>query len=322
MKSRASIEQERGLNKNKIKVEIVTPVYNRRDITLQCLKSLSRIKKENLDIHIIVVDDASTDGTFQAVKKSYPEVELIKGNGNLWYSGGINRGIEAALKHNPDYILTVNDDGIFDENFLVRMIECAEKYPKSVIGSLLLLWDAPHKLFQTSPKWDVWSGGFRHWQNQTVWTVPEKPWEVEIIVGNCVLFPVEAIREVGLMNEKRYPHFGDAEYTPRMRKKGWRLLIEPRARVFCKPNNAQPRLREMPLRKLLWTLFVDKRNGNSVYRRLYGYLDAAPNRLEGYLAFLLFFARFALGKNAEGNWAYTSKEKPITEIFADKIVKD
>lgn len=309
------------MNKNKIKVEIVTPVYNRRDITLQCLKSLSRIKKENFDVHIIVVDDGSTDGTFQAIQENYPEVELIKGDGNLWYTGGINRAIEAALKHKPDYVLTINDDGIFDENFLVNMIDCAEKYPKSVIGSLLLLWDTPHKLFQTSPKWDVWSGGFRHWQNQTVWTVPEKPWEVEIIVGNCVLFPVKAIHEVGLMNEKRYPHFGDAEYTPRMRKNGWRLLIEPRARVFCKPNNAQPRLREMPVKKILWTLFIDKRNGNSLYRRLYGYLDAAPNRIEGYMAFLLFFARLALGKNAEGNWANASKEKPLAETFADKIVR-
>jgi GT2 family glycosyltransferase len=322
MKSGIPIVQERELNREKIKVEIVTPVYNRRDITLQCLKSLSRIKKENLDVHIIIVDDGSTDGTEQAIRENYPEVELIKGDGNLWYTGGINRAIKAALIHNPNYVLTINDDGIFDENFLVRMIECAEKYPKSIIGSLLLLWDTPHKLFQTSPKWDVWSGGFRHWQNQTVWTIPEKPWEVEIIVGNCVLFPVEAIREAGLMNEKRYPHFGDAEYTPRMRKKGWRLLIEPKARVFCKPNNVQPRLREMPLKKLFWTLFIDKRNGNSLYRRLYGHLDAAPNRLQGYAAFVLFFARLALGRNAEGNRAYGSNEKPISETFADKIVSN
>ncbi len=78
----------------------------------------------------------------------------------------------------------------------------------------------------------------------------------------------------------------------------------------------------MPLKKLFWTLFIDKRNGNSLRRRLYGHLDAAPNRLEGYAAFLLFFARLALGKNAEGKWAYTSNEKPLAEIFADKIVKE
>lgn len=310
------------LKNNKIKVVIVTPVHNRRDITLQCLKSLARIKKESLDIHIIVVDDGSTDGTEQAVRENYPDAEIVKGDGNLWYSGGINRGLEAALKHNPKYILTVNDDVIFDENFLIRMVACAEKYPKSVVGSLLLLWDAPHKLFQTSPKWDVWAGGFRHWQNQTVWTVPVKPWEVEIIVGNCVLYPARAVREVGLMNEVRYPHFGDAEYTPRMRKKGWRLLIEPKARVFCKPNNAVPSLRAMPLKKLFWTLFIDKRNGNSLRRRMYGQLDAAPNRLQGYLAFLMFFARLAIDKNVEGNRADLLKEKPLAETFADKIVKN
>jgi GT2 family glycosyltransferase len=63
-------------------------------------------------------------------------------------------------------------------------------------------------------------GRLAHWFHQTVWTVPEKPWRVDLIVGNCVLVPTEAIKEVGLMDSKRYPNFGDAEYTPRLRRKG------------------------------------------------------------------------------------------------------
>lgn len=303
------------------KIEIVAPVHNRRDITLQCLKSLSRINKKNLDVHIIIVNDGSTDGTEQAINEQFPEVEVVKGDGNLWFTGGTNVGIITALKHDPDYILTINDDEVFDENFLVYMVECAENHPRSIVGSLLLLWDEPHKLFQTSPKWDTWSGGFRHWQHQTVWTVPKLPWEVEIIVGNCVLYPATAIKEVGLLNEKRYPHYGDAEYTPRMRRKGWRLLIEPRARVFCQPNNLPPRLRKMPVKKLFKTLFVDKGNPHSLYRRFWGNIDGAPNRIEGVTAFVMFFLRLLAQRNAEGSWALNTQEKPLAETFADKIVK-
>ena len=57
---------------NAKRVELVTPVHNRRDITLQCLRSLSRIDRTGLDIHITVVDDGSTDGTGDAIREQFP----------------------------------------------------------------------------------------------------------------------------------------------------------------------------------------------------------------------------------------------------------
>ncbi|HEY0458456.1 MAG TPA: glycosyltransferase family 2 protein [Pyrinomonadaceae bacterium] len=304
------------------RVEIVTPVHNRRDITLQCLKSLARVNKDGLDVHVVIVDDGSTDGTSEAVVENYPDVEIVRGDGNLWFTAGTNRGIEAALKHNPDYVLTINDDEVFDESFLQLMIETARRNPRSIVGALLLLWDTPHKIFQVSPRWELWAGGFRHWVQQTIWTVPKKPWEVELIVGNCVLFPVAAIKECGLMNEKRFPHFGDAEYTPRMRRRGWRLLIEPRARVFCQPNNLPPRVRNMPFKKLMRTLFVDLGNAHSLRRRFLATWHGAPNRFEGAIAFPIFLMRWAFGKNIEGSYANQIKEKPLAEIYSDKIVQN
>ena len=89
------------MSENLIRVEIVTPVHNRKEITLQCLKSLSKINQEGLDVHIIVVDDGSTDGTSEAIESRYPEVEVIKGDGNLWYTEGTNVGVRAALKYDP-----------------------------------------------------------------------------------------------------------------------------------------------------------------------------------------------------------------------------
>ncbi|HKX84778.1 MAG TPA: hypothetical protein VJL58_11200, partial [Pyrinomonadaceae bacterium] len=142
-----------------------------------------------------------------------------------------------------------------------------------------------------------------------------------LIVGNCVLFPVAALRECGLMNEKKFPHYGDAEYTPRMKKLGWNLLIEPRSRVFCQPNTAPATVRRMSLRRALNVLLLDLGNANSLRRRFYATWYGAPNRLEGLLAFPIFFLRYLAGRNLEGRYAETVNEKPLSETFAERVVK-
>lgn len=304
------------------KVEIVMPVFNRRDLTLQCLRSLSRIDRTGLDVHIIVVDDASTDGTAPAIGEHFPEVEIIPTEGNLWYTAGTNRGIAAALLRDPDYVLCCNDDSIFDESCVRHMVECAEKHPRSVVGAVLLDWDAPHKVRQVAPVWRVKYGGYRHWRRQTIWTIPQKPWEVEAIVGNCVLYPAAAIREVGLMDEKRLIQYGDAEYTPRMRRKNWRLLIEPRARVFCEPNKPPPGIRQMDLKSGVKALAVHSGQQQSLRRRFYMNLGGAPNVLQALVALPIFYFRVAIGQNYEGNWAETQDEKRLSEMFEDAVVKD
>ncbi|MCA1625189.1 MAG: glycosyltransferase family 2 protein [Acidobacteria bacterium] len=310
------------MSEKKIRVEIITPVHNRRDITLQCLRSLSRLNTDGLEIHAVIVDDGSTDGTSEAIEREFSDVEIIKGDGNLWFSEGTNVGIRAALKHNPDYVLMINDDQVFDSDFLRYMVDTAEKYPHSVVGSLLLLWDMPHKLFQVAPVWNTWAGGWQFWENQTVWTIPKKPWEVEIIVGNCVLVPVKAIHEEGLMNSRRYPNFGDAEYTPRLKKKGWRLLIDPRARVFCQPNTIPQRVSLMTFRQKVDSLVFNLRHTQNLRRRFYAYIDGAPNRFSGLTAFIIFFVRLAKQKIKNNSQAICKEEKDMAVVFAESIVED
>jgi GT2 family glycosyltransferase len=225
-----------------ISVAIVIPVHNRRETTLQGLRSLSRINHHDIDIHTIVVDDGSTDGTASTIRTEFPEVEIIAGDGTLHYAAGTNRGISAALDRNVDFVVTGNDDSIFHDQFLVRLISTAKSTPRSVVGAMLLLWDQPHQPFQVGFKWETLAGGWTQPVDKTVFDLPSHPFEVEGMAGNCVLIPADALRECGLMDEKKFPHgWGDNQIFVRMRKMGWRLLIEPRAYVWCEPNtNPRP----------------------------------------------------------------------------------
>ena len=304
-----------------LRITVVTPVHNRRADTLRCLRSLRRIDRTGFELDVIIVDDGSTDGTAEAISAEFPEVKIVCGNGNLFYTAGTNLGLKEALKNDPDYILAINDDSIFDEKCVRRLVECAEKHPRSVVGAILLLWNQPHKLFQTAPVWETWLGGWRHWHHQTVWTIPQKPFSVDLIVGNCVLYPVEAIREVGLMNEK-FIQYGDVEYTPRLRRRGWRLLIEPQARVFCKPNDQRTHLREMSFGKLLKTLFTNNASGYNIFHRFFSRMEGAPNRLAGLSAFFTFHLRWLFKRNYEANFALRQKEIPLKETYRNRILSD
>jgi GT2 family glycosyltransferase len=304
-----------------ISVAIVTPVHNRRDITGQCLRSLSRIKSDGLDVHVIVVDDGSTDGTSEAISREFPDVEIIEADGSLWFTEGTNVGVRQALESDPKYILMMNDDQVFDDNFLEFLVETAEANPRSIVGPLLLLWDQPHKIFQVAPVWNTWLGGWKHWYQQTVWTVPDRPFEVDLIVGNCVLVPSDAIKECGLMNSKRYPNFGDAEYTPRLKRAGWKLVIDPRSRVFCQPNTVPPRVRKKGIKALINDLFIDLKNIHNLRRRWYSYIDGAPSKLKGAIAFVSFFVRAAIGRSPESAaFGENRAEPPLKETFRSAVI--
>jgi GT2 family glycosyltransferase len=271
------------------KVEIIIPVYNRREITLQALRSLRRIDNKGLDVHIIVVDDGSTDGTGAAIRRDFPEVQIVEGDGTLHYAAGTNRGIAAALERNPDYIVTMNDDAVYHEQFLHRLIKTAEANPRSVVGALLLLWTEPHRVFQVGYEWKTLAGGWLQKENLTAFDFPQEPFEVEGMAGNCLLFPVEAIHECGLMDEKKFPHgWGDFQWVVRMKNMGWRLLIEPKAFVWCEPNTNPKPLHQLKKSEILRILFRNRRHPLNLQRQFVMRWESAPSKPQAFFGFLAY----------------------------------
>lgn len=289
------------------RVALVMPVFNRREITLQCLRSLRRVESTSLQIRIFVVDDGSQDGTSDAIRRDFPEVELIAGDGTLHYAAGTNRGIEAAMKWNADFVVTMNDDAVYHDQFLQRLIATATANPGSIVGALLLLWTEPHRVFQIGQVWKTLSGGWVIPDDLTAFSVGTEPFPVECIVGNCVIFPAEAIRECGLMDEVKFPHgWGDAQYIARFRRAGWKLLVDPRAFVWCEPNTYPPSLHEMSLGRMVEVLFKDRRHPQNLQRQFVARWHSAPTKVQAAISFavhlgqlLIKSARFALKRIVE-----------------------
>lgn len=270
------------------KIALVIPVHNRRETTLQGLRSLSRIDKTGLQLRIIVVDDGSTDGTSEMIRTEFPDVMLIAGTGNLHYAAGTNRGIESSLAWDPDYVVLMNDDSVFHEQFLQRMIATADSNPHSVIGALLLVWNEPHKVFQVGQTWHTAKGGWVIPDELTAFSVPQEPFAVECLVGNCVLVPTEAIRECGVLDEIRFPHgWGDAQYMMRLRKAGWNLLVDPKAFVWCEPNTYPAPLHSLKFTKIIDILLKNERHPMNLKRQFVARWESAPDKSRAFIAFLV-----------------------------------
>ncbi|RIJ92580.1 MAG: hypothetical protein DCC44_07765 [Acidobacteria bacterium] len=244
------------MSENARKVAIVIPVYNRREITLQGLRSLARIDQAGLDVRIFIVDDGSTDGTSAAIAQEFPDVVIIHGDGTLHYAAGTNRGIEAALEWNADLIATMNDDAVFHEQFLQRLIRTADANPRSIVGGLLLLWDEPHKVFQVGQTWHTSKGG---WVIPSDWTAFSVP-------------------QTAMM---------------RFAKAGWKLLVEPKAYVWCEPNTYPKPLHEMSKGKILRTLLLDKRHPLNLSRQFIARWESAPTRSKAVASFIVYLGQLA-----------------------------
>lgn len=287
------------------KVEVVIPTHNRREVALACLEELGRVSRRGLHVHVIVIDDGSTDGTNDAIHRMFKDVEIVVGDGNLWYTGATNLGMQTALARNPDYILAMNDDTFLEETCLEQLVLCGESHGHCVVGPLLLDGSQPLCVFGVDPHWDTWYGGWRHRRKLRVDAVPRSAWEVELIVGNCVLFPTQAIRENGLMDAAAFPQYGDAEYTPRLRRAGWQLLVEPSARARCQPNTVPPPLRSLPWCGALRELVVRRESGYNLAHVFWTGWHAAPSRVQGVLAFVVYLCRLTLKMvGIGGSWPF------------------
>lgn len=211
------------------RVAVCVPVFNKIELTCRFLKSFSEIDYKNHTV--IITDDGSTDGTPWILKERFPNVVVLSGDGNLWWSGGTNRAVEYALHHGYDYVLTINNDVSVAKDFLTRLVDTAEAFPRSIVGSLICQMEEPEK---------VWAaGGYMDWPNDilfqlhhwgedraTVVANHQNPKEVDILTGCGTLIPAACFREIGAYDVKWFPQYhADSEYVLRARKAGYRAIV-------------------------------------------------------------------------------------------------
>lgn len=208
---------------------IIIPVYNRKSLTKKCLVSLGKQTLNNYKI--VVVDDGSSDGTGEMIEREFPEVVLLKGGGNLWWTGATNMGVEYALRDGcqDDHILTLNDDTLVRPDYLQILLDSAQSRPDSLIGSISVSGEDESTVVDAGVRINWLTAKYTNLgEGRGYNKLREGPLihRVDVLPGRGTLIPAGVFRKIGLYDSKHLPHYGaDYEFSRRAHVNGYELLI-------------------------------------------------------------------------------------------------
>jgi GT2 family glycosyltransferase len=212
------------------KVCIIIPVHNRLQFTIKCIQSLERLDYNSMDI--VVIDDGSSDGTTNYLKNHFASVIILQGDGNLWWSGAVNKGIKYAILNQYNYILLLNNDNIvLDSGYLKNIVESSKTNENKIIGSVVKHSDNRYKFRFLGGNVSYWTGFIRLY-DESVLRIGKDCFETEWLGGMGVLVPINYFCKFGLFDEKYFPHYsGDQDYWFKLQSHGIKLLIDKKCRI-------------------------------------------------------------------------------------------
>jgi len=274
-------------------VYVVVPAHNRRELTLACARALAT--QTYTATTIVVVDDGSTDGTAAAVREAFPAVVVLQGDGNLWWTGAVNMGVEWALARcaDSDFLLTLNDDTFVEPGYAARLVETARGLPGSLVGSVLvtddeqqIVVDGGVRVNWMTAKYRVLGAGRPLLDVQESGT---RESDVDVLSGRGTLVPTEVFRCIGHYDSARLPHYAaDYEFSRRAARAGYGLCVDRRAVVVSvdEPGTSGPtRSARSPLRTVMWHLGSRKSPRCVWYRIRFARLACPWYALPSYLVF-------------------------------------
>lgn len=247
-------------------LSVIIVSYNTRSLTLPCLEAAwSECSTLTTDTEIWLVDNASQDGSVEAVRAAFPSVRILANRLNIGFSAANNQALRQAR---GEFVLLLNSDAFLHSGAIETLWSYMKAHPKvAVVGPRLVNPDetlqpscyrfpGPFRtlcenllltaLFPNSRC----VGDFRRWPHDAVRD------DVDFVIGACLLVRREAITEVGLLDESFFLYGEEADWCFRMKRAGWQIAFTPQAvathcggasgkaqsaPVFCEFRRAQER---------------------------------------------------------------------------------
>jgi GT2 family glycosyltransferase len=223
------------------RVSIVILNWNNYIDTVECLISLMDITYQNAEI--IVVDNGSTDGSYQKLLADNNGCRIIRNEKNIGFAAGNNVGIKEAMNNDSDYILMLNNDTIVKKDFLEPMVSFLEdNIDVGVVGGKIYYYSDPDIIWTIGGDVKLFRGGSIYYGNrETDIGQYDGIKELTHISGCMSMIRKEVIEAVGCLSEQYFFRGEEWDYCYRVRKRGYKMFYIPTSVIWHKVSRTVSR---------------------------------------------------------------------------------
>ena len=209
------------------KVTIIIPNYNGTKYIRDCLDSLKAQSMK--DIHILVVDNASEDGSDKIIEEEYPEAELVRLKENFGFCRAVNEGIRRTRS---EYLILLNNDTRADENFVKELYECIDSHPDTFsVASKMLQMYSPDKIDAAGDLYCCLGWAFSLGKDKKA-SRYNKESVIFSSCGGAAIYRKSVFEEIGYFDELHFSYLEDVDVGYRARIMGYKNRYTPKAIVY------------------------------------------------------------------------------------------
>lgn len=241
-------------------VVVVIANWNLRKDLLECLQSL--YETDYPCMHVIVVDNNSSDDSIAEVEKQFPQTQLIKREENGGYAVALNDGIRAGSALDPGFFLVLNNDTLVPPDTLSQLVNVMTRDAKIAIAAPKIIYhDHPERIFSLGDRLYSWLPLPLRIGRKAL-DRPEylKTMDFDYLFGCALLIRTESLKEVGLFDTSFFMYYEDADLCRRMRDGGWKNVRVGSAIIRHKASMSSKLVPEK-------MLYLRARNRSWFYRR-------------------------------------------------------
>ncbi len=238
------------------RLAILITSYNRKQKTLACLRTIFEQEDiSDIQFSIYLVDDNSSDGTFEAIQSTYPTVNIFKGDGQLFWAGGMRVAWGEAVKENKfSYYLLINDDVILFKDAFKKLFNDIKLITNNAIlvGSVM-----------DQSTGETTYGGRRLKNNyniSSIMIIPDSksPQPCDLGNANIMLVPAKVVERIGILSDGYTHGIADFDYTIKAKKAGIPSYISSFYNGFCVNDHDPSRLNTTTLKQRIDHLYSVK----------------------------------------------------------------
>ncbi|MGB9979564.1 glycosyltransferase family 2 protein [Methanobacterium sp.] len=209
------------------KVSIIIPNFNGKKFLKTCLDS---IKNQNyLFYDVIIIDNASSDGSVMYIQENYPEFTLIQNKENLGFAAAVNQGIKTS---SSEYMFLLNNDVEIEHNSISNLLKCIEK-DESIfaVSSKMIQYNDRSKIDDAGDEYTIlgWTRKVGDGKSLDLYNAERETFSA---CAGAALYRKSILDKIGYFDENFFAYMEDVDISYRARIKGYKCVYCPEAVVY------------------------------------------------------------------------------------------